>query len=76
MASFRKYRIGSSPLLNPEKEASKNKLKSKLHEAQDARRAAVPTPNNESSTNSNRKKVIKKPVPNFGGGKVGTKDKD
>jgi hypothetical protein len=58
-------------LLNPEKEASKSKLKSKLQEAQEARRATVPTPNQESS---NRKKVVKKPVPNFGGGKVGSKE--
>lgn len=64
---------------NPEKEAAKDKLKSKLLEKQDARRPKIESDNSNSNTGSggssggNRNKVLKKPPPNFGGGKLGTK---
>ncbi len=69
---------------NPEKEAAKDKLKSKLLEKQDARRPKIESDDkNSSDSNSNSRssgssggnkgKVLKKPPPNFGGGKLGTK---
>jgi len=78
LANAHKYRIGSTPFKNPEKEASKQKLKVKLQEAVETRRSlhAVAESQSDKSNNegnNNRKKVLKKPVPNFGGGKVGTK---
>jgi hypothetical protein len=61
---------------NPEKEAAKDKLKSKLLEKQDARRPKIESDNNDRSSNSNsnsrsgssggnKGKVLKKPPPNF-----------
>ncbi len=69
--------MGAKPIPNYEKEISKQKLKSKLAEAQAARRPISSTSEKDtsssSSSSSSRNKVVKKPVPNFGGGKVGTK---
>jgi hypothetical protein len=65
---------------NNDKVASKQKLKSKLAEAQAARRPTSSSTASEkdatttsSSSSSSRTKVVKKPVPNFGGGILGTK---
>jgi hypothetical protein len=62
---------------NYEREISKQKLRTKLEEAQVARRSAKLTEyadsKNQGSTGTRHKKVDKKPVPNFGGGKIGTK---
>jgi hypothetical protein len=61
---------------NYEKEFAKDKLKSKLAEKQDSRRIKVEAPSTNNSTtgsSTNRGKTLKKPVPNFGGGKVGSK---
>eukprot|EP00599_Poterioochromonas_sp_BG-1_P016427 CAMPEP_0173165834 /NCGR_PEP_ID=MMETSP1105-20130129/21632_1 /TAXON_ID=2985 /ORGANISM="Ochromonas sp., Strain BG-1" /LENGTH=371 /DNA_ID=CAMNT_0014086917 /DNA_START=325 /DNA_END=1441 /DNA_ORIENTATION=- len=75
LAELHQYRIGSRPMPNYEKEYAKDKLKSKLAEKQDSRKVKIEpkATSGTSNSGSNNKKVLKKPVPNFGGGKVGTK---
>jgi hypothetical protein len=75
-----KYRLPSKPLLNPEKENTKKKLQSVLKEAQANRKPASvieqlkeSSDNNNNNNKSSKSKVVKKPVPNFGGGKFGSK---
>ncbi len=62
---------------NHEREQNKKRLHDKLAEAQAARKAVVATDGDGatagSSGSSKNKKVVKKPLPNFGGGKLGSK---
>ena len=76
IANFNQYRVGgAAPLPNHDREQNRKKLHDKLGEAQAARKAVAPEPAEGAagSGGSRKKKVVKKPVPNFGGGKVGTK---
>ena len=51
----------------------KDKLKTKLRKAQDDRKKKdEQEETKESAPKRSNKKVFKKPVPNFGGGKLGT----
>ena len=65
---------------NYDKVYAQNKLKQKLQEAKHARRQqGIEEENTSSSTSTSstnhqhKKKVVKKPLPNFGGGKLGHK---
>jgi len=83
LAQLNQYRLPSKPLLNPEKEDNKKKLHNLLAEARSSRLPATKMTSEESTSNavpsasssssSHRKKVLKKPVPNFGGGVLGRK---
>lgn len=70
--------MSSAPLLNPERESNKKKLQDKLKDAQSARRIQVDeddkkgSSTNSSNSNSRPKSQAKKPVPNFGGGRLGS----
>ena len=64
-------------MLNPEKEAAKKKLAGKLHDAEKDRLSkSVKEGQGEGGKDDgkpkSRQKVVKKPVPNFGGGKLGS----
>jgi hypothetical protein len=64
-------------LLNPAKEKAKEKLRANIKAAEASRAASSTSKDNnddEGASNSSRRpKVDKKPKPNFGGGKIGTK---
>lgn len=58
---------------NHERDTTKRRLHDKLMEAQNGRKAAAVTAAEDENKKDKSKKVLKKPVPNFGGGKLGTK---
>jgi hypothetical protein len=72
-------------LLNPAKEKAKEKLRANIKAAEASRAASSTLKDNNDddegasnssgahATSSRRPKVDKKPKPNFGGGKIGTK---
>lgn len=65
-----------SALPNHEREQNKKKLQEKLAEAQAARKPTVAESEGGTGgagSGGSKKKVLKKPTPNFGGGKLGTK---
>lgn len=65
-----KYRVSCVTMPNPTKEKNKAQLKQKLNEAQNSRLGA--TTGGTGSMGGSKKKVVKKPPTNFGGGKIGT----
>ncbi len=73
LAVKQKYRLGATAMPNYEKESAKQKLKSKLAEAQAARKPTVEEEKPNSSGSTSRPKVVKNPPPNFEGGKLGSK---
>lgn len=75
MAELNKYRFGAHAMPNYDKDMTKDKLKSKLLDAQNSRRSQtlLDEKKEKTSSNNSKQKTVKKPVPNFGGGKLGTK---
>lgn len=66
---------------NPDRESNKKKLQDKLREAQNARKPTAPeeekkagssSSSSSSGGNSRARPQPKKPVPNFGGGRLGS----
>lgn len=75
LANLNQYRVGGSALPNHEREQNKKKLQEKLADAQAARKPTVAESEGGTCGGSggSKKKVLKKPTPNFGGGKLGSK---
>lgn len=72
-----RHRLSSTPFKNPDKLNNKMKLHHAIATAQGDRQAQRKVPEgkgeNEESNNSRRKKILKKPQPNFGGSRLGSK---
>ncbi|RYH30487.1 hypothetical protein EON65_04955 [archaeon] len=64
---------GIRAMPNCEKEHAKERVKAKLAEAQTSRLSQQAKELKSEGGTGQRTKTVKKPVPNFGGGKVGTK---
>lgn len=79
LADQTRYRVkGTAPIPNYDREIAKQKLRSKLLESQESRKPTQQEGSEKKgpsagSGGGSSKKVLKKPVPNFGGGVLGRK---